>query len=70
LLEEVNTAEDGSFHFSGYWSGEKYYIGVEAPGYLPAMDIKNTKLSGPPGTTLDFGIKRLAPIPEQQKSTN
>jgi hypothetical protein len=66
-MESVHTAEDGSFQFSGYWAGERYYIAVESPGFSPVMDNLNPKLSGMPGTTLDFGIKKLVPIPNQQK---
>ena len=67
LMESVHTAEDGSFQFSGYWAGERYYIAVESSGFLPVMDNLNPKLSGMPGTTLDFGTKKLVPIPNQQK---
>jgi len=70
LMETVNTAEDGSFQFSGYWAGERYYIGVESLGFLPVIDNLNPRLSGVPGTTLDFGIKKLTPIPNKQKQGN
>jgi len=69
-METVNTAEDGSFQFSGYWAGERYYIGVESLGFLPVIDNLNPRLSGVPGTTLDFGIKKLTPIPNKQKQGN
>jgi hypothetical protein len=43
---------------------------VESTGFLPLMDNLNPKISGLPGTTLDFGIKKLTPIPNQQKQGN